>query len=126
MTNIRILRRLTPLRRYTRPRPRKRRKTPVSGSDAAYRAYILTQPCVICRRHGFRQCAPTEGHHYGPRGLGQKVPDRRLLPLCTPHHRTGAAAIHVLGRRFAEYHGIDPEAEIRRLNAQFDAHAEAA
>lgn len=113
------------LRRYTRPRPR-RRKRP-AGRDPQYRAWILRQPCLVCRIHGYRQCTRTEGHHPGPRGLGQKVPDRRQLPICTVHHRSGSVSAHVLGKKFAEYHGIDLEAAIRRLNALYDLrYAEAA
>lgn len=81
----------------------------------------------MCRIHGYRQCTRTEGHHPGPRAFGRKAPDRRILPFCTVHHRTGSASVHVLGRRFAAFHGIDLEAEIRRLNATYGSrYAEAA
>lgn len=120
------LRRYTQPRRYTRPRPIRRHPRRNQAEDPAYRAWIITLPCVVCQRYGYRQTTRTEGHHHGPRGLSQKAPDRRLLPICIVHHQSGSTAIHVLGRRFAEYHGIDLEAEIARLNARYDARAEAA
>jgi hypothetical protein len=117
MTHVHTFRRSTrPIRRRPRPNP---------GDDPAYRVYILSLPCLVCARHGFRQCTATEGHHYGPRGLSQKAPDRRMLPLCRVHHRTGSAAIHVLGKRFAGYHGLDLEAEVWGLNARFGVGSEA-
>lgn len=30
---------------------------------------------------------PTEAHHAGSHGLGQKAPDRTCVPLCASHHR---------------------------------------
>lgn len=89
--------------------------------DPKYLTWIRSLPCLICQHHGERQQYPTEAHHYGPRGLGQKVPDRQAIPLCIDHHRTSRTAVHVLGRRFAEFHGIDIWQEIERLNQQYDS-----
>jgi hypothetical protein len=85
--------------------------------DRAYLAWIHTLPCLV----GERQTTPTEAHHAGPRAFGRKAPARCALPLCREHHRTGRTAVHRLGKQFWAYHGIDPQAEIARLNKEFDA-----
>lgn len=78
--------------------------------DSKYLAFIRTLPCAICG--AWR----VEAAHTGPHGLGQKSSDYTAIPLCQSHHRTGKAAHHVLGRRFAEHHGLDLPALTARLN----------
>ena len=41
------------------------------------------------------------------------------IPLCSSHHRTGKDAHHVLGRNFAEHHGVDMAQLIARYNALY-------
>jgi hypothetical protein len=79
-----------------------------------YLAWIRTQPCVVCgARRGI------EAAHTGPRGLGQKSPDRSAIPLCFRHHRTGGESYHRLGpRKFAERHRLDIASIVRQLNAK--------
>lgn len=92
-----------------------------TGKDPEYLRFIRSQPCLICSRRGLIQLSETNAHHHGPRGLGQKVPDRHTLPLChVEHHQYGKESVHVMGRRWAEYHGIDPQAEFDRLSREFD------
>jgi len=80
--------------------------------DSRYLAWIRTLPCVVCG-----SARGIEASHTGPRGLGQKSPDSSAIPLCVPHHRTGRDSYHKLGaRRFAELHGLDIPALVRRLN----------
>ena len=88
--------------------------------DREYLRWIKSQPCTV---PGCRQSTPTEAHHFGPRAFTRKAPDRKTLPLCMEHHRTGREAAHALGRRFAEHHKIHPEFEIVRLNREYDGMA---
>jgi hypothetical protein len=92
-----------------------------SQRDPAYLTWIRSLPCLICQHHGERQQTPTEAHHFGPRGLSQKVPDRQAVPLCIEHHRTGRTAVHVLGKRFADHHCIEIWQAIEQLNQQYDS-----
>lgn len=48
----------------------------------AYLAFVREQPCCVCRAP-----APSDPHHFGPRGIGQKTDDRRTAPLCADCHR---------------------------------------
>lgn len=85
----------TPLKRKTRLRPRREEPRKKAGKlrerpkrarrlkDAAYLAHVRRQPCLVpgC------PARPTEAHHFGLRGLGQKCPDSESAPLCGNHHR---------------------------------------
>lgn len=103
-------------RKPIRPRARRPKRT----RNPEYLAFIRSLPCLICARRGMVQESRTDAHHHGPRGLGVKVPDERAVPLChDAHHQYGPEAVHVLGKRFAEYHGIDMEAEIGGLQARY-------
>ncbi len=45
---------------------------------------VAKQPCLICRRR------PSDAHHLRfaqPQGLGLKVSDEFIVPLCRGHHR---------------------------------------
>ncbi len=89
--------------------------------DSAYLAWIRTLPCIVCSIKGEQQTTSTTAHHYGPRAYGTKVSDRRAIPLCFErHHLFGPEAVHVLCRRWAEYHGLDVEELIRRLNREYE------
>lgn len=46
-----------------------------------YLVWVRTHPCLLCHRPG-----PSDAHHYGPRGLGQKTDDYRTVPLCRGCH----------------------------------------
>ena len=84
--------------------------------DLEYLLWIKSQPCII---PACRQTTVTEAHHFGPRAFTKKAPDRKALPLCMEHHRTGREAAHALGRRFGDHHRIDPQREILRLNTEY-------
>lgn len=47
----------------------------------AFLAFVRQHPCAICGAAG-----PSEAHHYGPRGMGQKTDDLRCVPLCRRCH----------------------------------------
>lgn len=96
---------------YQKGTSRKNRITPES---TAYKAFVASLPCAVCGR------MPVEVAHCGTRGLGQKGSDFETLPLCTEHHRTGPSAAHHLGKRFFEFHGIDREALIKRLQSVYE------
>ncbi len=67
--------------------------------------------CVVCRREGLG-ISPAEAHH--PRflaGLGQRAPHKRILPLCSPHHRTGGPgiALHAGQKTWEAKYGTEAE-----------------
>ena len=50
--------------------------------DAKYLSVVRGEPCLICFKEG-------EAHHImyaEPRGVGLKVGDNRVVPLCHEHH----------------------------------------
>jgi len=105
-----------------RTAPRKGKPRRAANADHDYLEWIRNQPCLICALRDRKQSTKTDPHHFGPRGFSQKVPDRQAIPLCHfEHHIFGREAIHVLGRAFGRHHGMDPEKEIVRLNAEYDA-----
>ena len=100
-----------------------------TGKDPAYLAWLHEQPCVLC---AYRYPGPgptlsvqlsrTEAAHVGVRGLSQKSSDRDAIPLCgIEHHREGKYSIHKLGKDFWKFHGIDRDALIAELNAEYQA-----
>lgn len=70
----------------TRMKVRRRRAKP--GDDAPYKAWIKTQPCVVCGRRG----RGVDGHHLingkgnARKGMGQTLPDKFLIPMCRKEH----------------------------------------
>jgi hypothetical protein len=54
----------------------------MANEDAEYLRWIRTQSCRGCGR-----CAPSEAHHAGKRGLGQRAHDHTAIPLCRDCHR---------------------------------------
>lgn len=97
------------------------RRRPKPTDDPAYLVWIRTLPCAICTLKAEQQTTPTTAHHHGPRAYGTKTSDRRAIPLCYErHHLFGPEAVHVLCRRFAEYHGIDGDELIRSLNERYE------
>jgi hypothetical protein len=80
--------------------------------NAAYLAWIRTQPCIVCGRTRWIEAA-----HTGLRGLGQKSSDFSAIPLCEVHHRTGRDSYHRLGaRRFSQVHNLDIQDIVGRLS----------
>jgi len=76
--------------------------------------WIRQQPCLICGKR------PVEAHHYGPRAFGRKASDSQAIPLCREHHQwPNPEAVHTLGKRWAQHHGIDVEAAIKRLHQSY-------
>jgi hypothetical protein len=71
-------------------------KTPRSEK---YKAWIRTQPCVVCGRTG-ETIAPA---HMATGGTSIKASDYYCLPLCYDHH----AEEHRGHKTFAEKHNID-------------------
>jgi len=67
----------TPTRRGFKPQP-KPLKPARSGK---YLDYVRALPCCSCGARG-----PSDPHHYGPRGVGQKTDDTRTVPLCRRCH----------------------------------------
>jgi hypothetical protein len=91
--------------------------------DPAYLAFVHEFTCVACAGVVVKRVSgrPVQAHHAGARGLGQKCSDRETIPLCSLHHLVGKDAIHVLGRRFWDYHGLDKDRIIETLNKLYDS-----
>jgi len=68
-----------PSRRAFRPQPK---PLPPSRSRR-YLDYVRGLPCCSCGHP-----SPSDPHHFGPRGLGQKTDDTRTVPLCRACHDT--------------------------------------
>ena len=52
--------------------------------DKDHRRFVLRQPCLVCGR------VPSDPHHLTftqPRGLGYRVSDEFIVPVCRIHHR---------------------------------------
>jgi len=49
--------------------------------DKAWLAFVRELPCMSCH------LSPAEPHHVGTRGMGLKVPDSMVIPLCRECHR---------------------------------------
>jgi hypothetical protein len=59
------------------PRP----KTARPHRSPAYLAFVREHACCACGAEG-----PSDAHHFGPRGLGEKTDDFRTAPLCRRCH----------------------------------------
>jgi len=55
-------------------------KTPPLRSQS-YLRFVRDEPCCSCSTS-----APSDPHHFGPRGIGQKTDDFRVVPLCRACH----------------------------------------
>jgi hypothetical protein len=78
-------------------------------------AWIASLRCVVCGAW------PVEVAHVGARAYGQKCSDRETLPLCPSCHREGPQALHKLGRRFWETHGLDSTELVGQFNAAYNS-----
>jgi len=74
--------------------------------DKKYLRYVSElNPCWICGDTGF----PVDAHHHSiqgvtQKGMGMKVTDYAVVPLCNGHHREG----HQIGwKSFQEKHDVD-------------------
>lgn len=82
--------------------------------DKKYKQFIREQPCLTpgC------PWPPSPHHEQEPHKgiMGGKCDDRRCVPLCFSCHRKR----HDYGRTFYKTHNIDVEAEIIRLNKEYE------
>jgi hypothetical protein len=78
------LKRRTPLRSGGPIKAGAKRRDNGRGPErsAKHLAMVRTFSCLGCGRHG-----PSEAHHFGKRGKGQKSSDFETVPLCTMCHR---------------------------------------
>lgn len=60
-------------------KPKSHRRGP--ERSPAFLEFVRAQPCLI---EGCRE--PSEAHHFGRRGVGQKCSDFLCVPLCHYHH----------------------------------------
>jgi hypothetical protein len=84
-----------------RPRGPKADRGPIRSEE--YKAFVRTKPCMFCREK-----PPSDPHHVGRRGTGQKTDDLRCVPACVSNPATGREGCHDL------YHRGDWSALLRR------------
>ena len=84
-------------------------KPPPPVRSEAHLAHVRGLRCCICSKP-----PPSDPHHFGPRGMGQKTDDRRTSPLCRACHD----AWHTMGE-CPPYTRAETERELYR--AQVDA-----
>lgn len=65
----------------------------MAREDPDYTAWLRTRHCLVCDAY------PSEAHHAGRRGLGQRAHDHTAVPLCRKHH----AAWHDGGEPFRRW-----------------------
>lgn len=102
-----MIRRRTPLKRSTKPIPRKRAK-PRRGPlrDPGYLAFLREEgACAVALGFTGRWThGPCEAAHRPVNGMRSKGPDNEAIPLCSEHHREQ----HQLGwRAFEDKHRIN-------------------
>lgn len=49
--------------------------------DEGFLDFVRARPCCVCASP-----PPSHPHHFGPRGMGQKTDDLRVVALCPEHH----------------------------------------
>lgn len=62
-----------------------------------YLAFVRSKPCCFCFAP-----APSDPHHFGPRGMGTKTDDLRVVPLCRRCHDQWHSLAQVLPKSHAE------------------------
>jgi len=77
-------------RQQPKPKSRKRRPKRKPIRLEGFLAFVRVRACMFCQAPG-----PSDPHHYGPRGLGQKTDDLRTVPLCRRCHDHFHAAGYV-------------------------------
>jgi hypothetical protein len=95
------------------------------NEDPAYKAWIRTQPCVVCVAHALylflKRGRPSEAHHAGQRGLSQKADDRTCIPLCWTHHdRRSPHSVHSLGKNFWTFYRLNRSEIIEEMNRRYE------
>jgi hypothetical protein len=112
-----MLTRSTPLRRSASlGRSRKRAAKLHERNFGERAAAVRAMPCLVpgCPR-------PSQAAHARARGMGGCGGDRReLVPLCAEHHRESGERRTSDRADFERLHGLDLEAEARRLAERFD------
>ena len=107
-----MVRRYTRLRSHTRPRPIRLKPRRGRIEDPAYLRWIRLLACLI----GSRECrGSSDPHHVGHFGQARRN-DHRAVPLCRIHHDENE---RLNNGPFEEKYGVDFEAEIIRLRAEY-------
>ena len=57
----------------------------MAGENLEFILFVKAQRCCMWMQDPCE--GPTEAHHAGERGMGQKAHDETCVPLCTKHHR---------------------------------------
>lgn len=90
-----------------------------------YRAYLAEQPCSSCPPLpcGEPPAAPSEVHHYGPRGVSERASDAYGAPLCRGCHRCFHRHGHLPGRTAAQSRELLHRVQVACLLAYLEERA---
>lgn len=83
----------------------------MTKDDKNWLSDVAALGCVVCRNLGYGE-SPAEIHHVRTgQGTAQRASNKKTLPLCTPHHRTGGygVAIHAGQKKWEENYGTETE-----------------
>ena len=99
--------------------------TPLRGkARSAYFARVAALGCIACLMDGNPGTPPELHHPRANAGMGQKAPDRDVLPLCHRHHRgtdhPRTPSIHLDRLRFIMEYGTESEllARVRAMTGE--------
>ena len=116
-----------------RKRPGTRRRGESDGDAAihlkgkarsAHFARVAALGCIACLMDGNPGTPPELHHPRANAGMGQKAPDRDVLPLCHRHHRgtdhPRTPSIHLDRLRFIMEYGTESEllARVRAMTGE--------
>ena len=106
-----------------KPKARKRikaRRVTKAGrnSDPAKLAWLRTLWCRCVTTDPQGCWGVVETHH--DRHHGSRATDKKALPACAGHHRTGPHSVEALGREgFQVYHGLDLDTECAKYETEW-------
>jgi hypothetical protein len=89
-------------RNHRKPSKLKLEKPKGPARAPHYLAFVRALPCSGCLHP-----APSDPHHHGPRGVGQKTDDYRTTPLCRLCHETRHSMDQLVARRLSAEEIVD-------------------
>lgn len=98
-------------------------KFKIPRRDPAFLNFVRAQTCLVSRGPVLAICeGPVQAHHEPPKSHAGDWDDRKTVPLCLVHHQGGFGRHYGIGSKegFEAVFQIDLDAEIARLNEEFD------
>ncbi len=100
-------------RRAVRPHP----KPSKPSRSRSYLAFVRPLPCCHCHASG-----PSDPHHWGERGVGQKAADFSCVPLCRVCHDFFTDKNHLPGLSIKETHILFLRTQVALLQRWAEEH----